>query len=114
MTAYAIAHLRNPQLNAEVVDYIDRIQATMDPFGGRFLVHGGEVDVREGEWPGTIVIIEFPDADQAAAWYESPAYQEILPFRTNHIDSVALIAQGVPADYDPQATAAAYRALLPA
>ena len=43
-----------------------------------------------------------------------PAYQEILPLRTNHIDSVALIANGVPADYDPQATAAAYRALLPA
>ena len=51
MTAYAIAHLRNPQLNADVVDYIDRIQATLDPFGGHFIVHGGEVDVREGEWP---------------------------------------------------------------
>ena len=114
MTAYAIAHLRTPQLNADVVDYIERIQATLDPFAGRFLVHGGDVDVREGEWPGTIVIIEFPDAQAAGAWYESPAYQEILPLRTNHIDSVALIAQGVPADYDPQATAAAFRALLPA
>ena len=113
MTAYAIAHLRNPQLNADVVDYIDRIQATMDPFGGRFIVHGGEVDVREGEWPGTIVIIEFPDAAAAAEWYDSPEYQEILPLRTNHIDSVALIVKGVPADYDPRATAAAYRALLP-
>ncbi len=98
MTAYAIAHLRTPQLNADVVDYIDRIQSTLDPFGGRFLVHGGDVDVREGEWPGTIVIIEFADAATAAAWYESPAYQDI---------------EGVPADYDPQATAAAFRALLP-
>jgi uncharacterized protein (DUF1330 family) len=113
MTAYAIAHLRNPQLNADVVDYIDRIQATLDPFGGRFIVHGGEVDVREGEWPGTIVIIQFPDGAAAAAWYDSPEYQEILPLRTNHIDSVALIINGVPADYDPQATAAKYRALLP-
>lgn len=113
MTAYAIAHLRNPQLNADVVNYIDRIQSTLDPFGGRFLVHGGDVDVREGEWPGTIVIIEFADAATAAAWYESPAYQDILPQRTNHIDSVAIIAQGVPAGYDPQATAAAFRALLP-
>lgn len=113
MTAYAIAHLRTPQLNADVVDYIERIQATLDSFGGRFLVHGGDVDVREGEWPGTIVIIEFPDAETAAAWYESPEYQEILPLRTNHIDSVALIVRGVPADYDATATAAAYRALLP-
>ena len=39
MTAYAIAHLRNPNINDDVLDYIERIQDTLDPFGGRFLVH---------------------------------------------------------------------------
>ena len=73
MAAYALAHLRTPQINAEVLEYIERIQATMDPFGGRFLVHGATVDVIEGSWPGTVVILEFPDADAARAWYASPA-----------------------------------------
>ena len=110
-TAYAIAHLRTPQINDDVLEYIERIQSTLDPFGGRFLVHGAEVEVREGPWPGTIVIIAFPDIEQARAWYESPAYQEILPLRTRHIEGEAIIVGGVPDGYDPVRTAAALRAM---
>ena len=40
------------------------------------------------------------------------AYQEILPLRTRHIDGTAMIVPGVPADYDPKATAAMYRQAL--
>ena len=109
MSAYAIAHLRTPTTNADVIEYIERIQSTMDPFGGRFLVHGPEVDVLEGPWPGTIVILEFPDTDKARAWYESPAYQEILPLRTRHIEGETIIVKGVPPGYDPARTAAALR-----
>jgi uncharacterized protein (DUF1330 family) len=114
MAAYAIAHLRNPRPHPEVIEYLERIQATLDPFGGRFLVHGPKVLVGEGEWPGTIVIIEFPDVDRAAGWYASPAYQEILPLRTRNIDSVALLAEGVGPDYDPAGKAAEMRELLEA
>ena len=110
MSAYAIAHLRTPTTNADTIEYIDRIQSTLDPFGGRFLVHGPEVDVREGTWPGTVVILEFPDVDKARAWYESPAYQEILPLRTRHIEGEIIIVPGVPAQYDPSRTAASLRA----
>ena len=109
MTAYALAHLRTPQINADVLDYIERIQATMDPYGGRFLVHGAPVEVREGSWPGTVVILEFPDIDSARAWYESPAYQQILPLRTAHIDGDTIIVDGVRGDYDAAHTAAVLR-----
>lgn len=109
MAAYAFAHLRAPQINDDVLRYIETIQGTLDPFGGRFLVHGAEVEVREGPWPGTVVIIEFPDVDAARGWYDSPAYQEILPLRTDHIDGAAVIVDGVAPDYDPRATAAALR-----
>lgn len=108
--AYAIAHLVTPQINADVLEYLERIQDTLDPFSGRFIVHGGDVDVREGTWPGTIVIIEFPDVGAAASWYESPAYQAILPLRTNTIDGTAIIVQGVPDDYRAAETAAHLRA----
>lgn len=54
--------------------YLERVQSTLDPFGGRFLVHGAPVEVREGNWPGGLVIIEFPSIEQARAWYGSPAY----------------------------------------
>ena len=109
MPAYALAHLRTPNLHPDVLEYIERIQTTLDPFGGRFLVHGAEVDVREGPWPGTVVIIEFPDVDAARGWYESPDYQEILPLRTDHIEGEAIVVEGVAPDHDPRVTAAALR-----
>jgi uncharacterized protein (DUF1330 family) len=112
MAAYALAHLYDPHPHPEVVEYIERIQATLDPFGGRFIVHGASVEVKEGPWPGTVVIIEFPDVEAARAWYDSPAYQEILPLRTNNIDGSAIIVDGVAPGYDPGRTAAAMREAL--
>jgi uncharacterized protein (DUF1330 family) len=109
MAAYALAHLRTPRINDDVLEYIERVQATLDPFGGRFLVHGAQVEVKEGPWPGTVVMVEFPGIDEARAWYDSPAYQAILPLRTNHIEGEAVIVDGVAPDYDPRATAAALR-----
>lgn len=112
MTTYAMAHLYDPAPHPDVVEYIERIQDTLDPFGGRFIVHGPEVTVREGEWPGTVVIIEFPDRDAAERWYTSPAYQAILPLRTDNIRSTTLVFDGVPEGYDPRRTAAAMRSML--
>lgn len=109
MTAYAIAHIRPATMNEEILDYIERIQSTMDPFGGRFLVHGKEVEVMEGPFAGTIVMIGFPDLDRARAWYASPAYQAIIPLRTDHIAGEVVLVDGVAPDYDASVTAAALR-----
>lgn len=111
MTAYALAHLRpQPPLHEDVFVYIERIQATLDPFGGRFLVHGSNPDVIEGPLEGSYVLIEFPDMGKARGWYESDAYQAILPMRTDHIDGTAVLLQGVPPNYDAAATGKAMRA----
>lgn len=108
--AYAIAHLRTPQINEDVLDYLETIQATLDPFEGRFLVHGGTVEPKEGDWPGTVVVIRFPGIDAARGWYDSSAYQSILHLRTNHIDGEAILVEGVETGYDPANTAALLRA----
>ena len=109
MTAYALAHLRTPTAHAEIFEYIERIQDTMDPYGGRFLVHGADVEVLEGEWPGTVVILAFPDLAAARTWYASSAYQRILPLRTRHIAGDVVLVPGVGPGYDARATAAALR-----
>jgi uncharacterized protein (DUF1330 family) len=61
--AFAIAHLRTPQLNEPVLEYLERIDGTLAPFGGEFLVHGPQVEAKERDWPGTVVVIRFPGAD---------------------------------------------------
>lgn len=111
MTAYGVAHLRPPAvLSEEVFEYMERIQATLDPFGGRFLVHGAQVEVREGEWPGALVVIEFPGLAEARAWYDSPAYREILRMRADHIPGDLILVDGCGPDHDSAALAAALRA----
>jgi uncharacterized protein (DUF1330 family) len=99
MNAYAIAYLHSVRVGPDIVQYLERIDATLAPFGGRFIVHGGPTDVREGELPGDLIVIEFPDRERAVAWYESPAYQEILPLRTRNAEGVAVLVDGVDPDH---------------
>jgi len=110
MSAYALAHLREIEPHPEVLEYLESIQSTLDPFSGRFIVHGGAMEIREGTWPGQIVIIEFPTLAQARAWYESPAYRMILPLRTRHSESDTMLVEGVEPDHDSARMAAGLRA----
>lgn len=111
--AYALARLETPsEVSEEVLRYLERIQATLDPFGGRFLVHGGPREVLEGPWTGDVVLIEFPDRAHAESWYRSAAYEEIKPLRTAHIPGTVLLIDGVDADHDSAEMAAALRRLL--
>jgi len=99
MTAYAIAHLQDVELGAEIVAYLREIDATLAPFGGRFLIHGATPEIVEGPWPGDLVVIAFPDMAAARGWYASPDYQAILPARTRHSRSVAMLVEGVAESY---------------
>ncbi|MGG2464117.1 DUF1330 domain-containing protein [Streptomyces sp. RGM 3693] len=38
----------------------------------------------------------------ARAWYESPAYQQILRLRTDHVEGDVLLIEGVGPEYDPR------------
>lgn len=95
MTAFAVAHLYKVSIGPGIVEYLRRIDATLEAFGGRFRIHGGEVKVLEGAWSGDLIIIEFPDYERAHAWYESPAYQEILPLRTDNSEGDVILIHGV-------------------
>jgi len=95
MTAYAIAHFTQVTMNEEVVRYLQRIDATLEPYGGRFLVHGARVREVEGAWPGDVVVVEFADLPTARAWYESTGYQDILPLRLHNCSGPVILVDGV-------------------
>ncbi|HWL98899.1 MAG TPA: DUF1330 domain-containing protein [Nocardioidaceae bacterium] len=61
--AYAIAYIRDVDFGPEIIEYIEKIEATLAPYSGRFIVHGGPIVQVEGEWTGDVVIIEFPGRD---------------------------------------------------
>ena len=99
MPAYAVAHMRQVTMGPAVVEYLQRIDATLAPFGGRFIVHGAEVEILEGSWPGFLIVIEFPDRDRASAWYNSAAYQEIVTLRTDNSESDVVMVNGVGSEH---------------
>ncbi len=95
MTSFAVAHLRNVAMNPEIVAYLAAIDATLAPFQGRFVIHGSRKDILEGSWPGDLVMIAFPDRQTARAWYASPAYQAILPLRTQNSEADIILVDCV-------------------
>ncbi|KOV60584.1 DUF1330 domain-containing protein [Streptomyces sp. MMG1121] len=112
MSAYAIAHLQESAPHPEIAEYMARITATFEPYGGRFLVHGAAHEVKEGSWPGHVVVIGFPSLAQARAWWDSDAYQEIVPLRADHIEGDIVLVPGVAEGYDAAATARTMREAL--
>ncbi|MHB9855525.1 DUF1330 domain-containing protein [Streptomyces krungchingensis] len=55
-------------------------------------------------------MLVFPSFADARAWYDSPAYQELLPLRTRHIDGDLLLVDGVAPGYRAAETAQHLRA----
>jgi uncharacterized protein (DUF1330 family) len=99
MTAYAVADLHKCKMSPEIVAYLEKIDATLQPFGGRYIVHGGRKTVLEGTWSGDLIIIAFPDREKAAAWYASPAYRAIMKLRRDNSEGDVILVDGVGEDH---------------
>jgi uncharacterized protein (DUF1330 family) len=101
MSAYLINHLRIPNgvPSPDALSYLESVEATFKPFGGRWLVLDAQVEVMEGAWPGSVVLMEFPDMNNAKAWYSSTEYQEILHLRTDSTISDLILAEPVRPDF---------------
>ena len=71
----------------EFARYRQAVMPTLEPFGARFLVRGGAFTVLEGDMPfSRIAIMEFPSREAAEEWYDSDAYQAVLPIRLGAAD----------------------------
>ena len=94
---YIIAELRDIARNDEFADYRDKVLDTVTAYGGRFLVRGGHPAVVEGGGKADVaVILEFDSPERAMEWYNSPAYQAILPSRLRNSTGRLICAAGVP------------------
>ena len=89
--------------NVDVTDatgyeqYRQRVTATIEAFGGRYLVRGGATEVLEGDWsPKRLVILEFPDMAQLRAWYRSREYRLLIELRQKTTKSMLVAVEGVP------------------
>lgn len=99
MTTFAFAHIKQTTFNNELIEYIQRIDATLEPYHGRFRIHGGSIERVEGGWQGEIILIEFPDSSSARAWYHSAPYQQIASLRIANSSVDVIFVEGVSSNH---------------
>ena len=95
MPAYVIADVEvtNPELFEE---YRKLVPATVEAFGGKYIVRGGDSEVVEGDWtPSRTVIIEFESFEQAKAWHSSEMYAGPKQMRIDSTNSSVIIVDGL-------------------
>ena len=88
--AYVVGNItvHNPDRWAE---YRAQVPATLVPWQAEILMRAGMAQVRSGTHAHTdIVVLRCPDSAAAHGWFNSPAYQALLPLR-NEAATVDLV-----------------------
>ena len=95
MAAYAIVDMTVTD-TVKIGDYRKLAEASVATYGGRFLVRGGRCETVDGDWrPQRVVVIEFPDWEQAKRWRSSPEYAKACEIRNQAASTRMLLVEGM-------------------
>ncbi len=95
MSAYIIVQVdvHDPQRYQK---YREMVPPTLEAYGGRFVVRGGQTETLEGDWdPGRVVVLEFDSVERAKAWWSSEEYREPKALRQRTADTQMIVVEGV-------------------
>ncbi len=77
-------------------EYKKLVPPALAKYGGKFVVRGGDIEHKEGDWrPKRIVVVEFESVDQARAFYDSPEYAPAKQIRLRTSTGSVLFVEGV-------------------
>ena len=95
MAAYVIVDVEvtDPELMGE---YRKLVGPTLEQYGGRFLVRGGQYEVLEGDWRAQrVVVLEFDSVERAKQWHDSEEYREPKRMRQQAGKTNMIVVEGV-------------------
>jgi uncharacterized protein (DUF1330 family) len=96
MAAYVVSEVEI--LDEEKANiYRSLASASIEHYGGRYIVRGGAIELIEGERDAKrrLVIVEFPSMQRAHEWYRSPEYAEALRVRAGALQRTLTFVEGV-------------------
>lgn len=77
-------------------DYKQLAPPALALYGGKYLARGGKTENLEGDWtPSRLVILEFPNVEQAKAWINSPEYAPARALRLKYAKNQTIVVEGV-------------------
>ena len=95
MAAYLIAEIDviDP---ARFDEYRSKVLATIEKYGGRYLVRGGSAKALEGGAdPKRMVVLEFPDMAALERWHDSDDYRLLKALRQQSASTRLIAVEGV-------------------
>ncbi len=70
--------------------------ATVEKYGGKYIVRGGPVEMLEGDWnPKRIVILEFESMQRAKEWLNCEEYREPRKMRHRTAKTKMVLVEGL-------------------
>lgn len=94
MAAYVIVEI-------DIVDpvgyeeYKKQAAATVEKYGGKYIVRGGQTEVLEGVWqPKRIVILRFDSLQRAKEWLNCEEYREPRKMRHRTAKTNMIVVEG--------------------
>ena len=95
MSAYVIVEI-------DIVDptgyeeYKELASATVEKYGGKYIVRGGAVETLEGDWkPKRIVVLQFGSIQRAKDWLDCEEYREPRKMRHRTARTRMVVVEGV-------------------
>lgn len=95
MSAYIIVDVKinNP---GDYEEYKKLTPASVEAYQGSFIVRGGSTETLEGDLvPGRVVVLEFPNAERARQWWNSPEYADAKLIRQGASSTRMILVDGV-------------------
>ena len=94
MAAYVIVDVAIHD-KVKYAEYVKQSPATVEAFGGRFVVRGGKAKVLEGDWtPGRFVMLEFDSVERAKKWWASEMSREPRKLRQSASSANMIVVEG--------------------
>lgn len=95
MAVYLIAQVDIHDMDV-FMNYQNKAKQTIENAGGKMLVRNAVPEALEGTaGDRKIVMLEFPTAAIAGAWFKSPEYQEVAKIREGKADIATVMVQGL-------------------
>ncbi len=95
MAGYVIADFEILDLEG-MREYLERVGATIEQYGGTYLVRGGRGEIIEGDWHlHRLVILKFESVEQARRWYHSEEYTAIKGIRHKTAHTQLIMVPGI-------------------
>ena len=100
MSAYVVVKVEVSDPRRFAV-YQQLASASVEKFGGKFLVRGDAMVELEGNWHAPrMVVLEFQSLEQATSWYHSPEYSEAIEARKGAATFTMAALEGIAHNLD--------------